>query len=119
MTRAGGDSGGDTTGGFGGSLPVLELVEAGTADGKSGNASLAAGANATANTGSGGGGGGYYTDGGANTSGTGGNGGSGFVVIKFPDTYTVTIGAGLTRAIRFWWIQNCSIYRWYRYNNFS
>jgi hypothetical protein len=29
----------------------------------------------------------------------GGNGGSGIVIIKFPDTYTITIGSGLTRAI--------------------
>jgi hypothetical protein len=29
-------------------------------------------------------------------TGTGGNGGSGIVFIKYPDTVTITIGAGLT-----------------------
>ena len=33
------------------------------------------------------------------TTASGGNGGSGIVIIKFPDTYTITIGSGLTRAI--------------------
>lgn len=47
---------------------------------------------ATANTGSGGGGG----IGG--TSGTVGNGGSGIVKLRYPDTYTITVGAGLTSS---------------------
>jgi hypothetical protein len=42
---------------------------------------------ATGNTGSGGGGG---------VNQTGGAGGSGLVVLKYPDTRTITIGAGLT-----------------------
>ena len=42
---------------------------------------------AQANTGSGGGG---------ERSGTGGSGGSGIVILKYPDTKTLTIGAGLT-----------------------
>ena len=47
----------------------------------------------------GGGGGAYYQDsGGVNKSGTGGNGGSGFVVIKYPNTLTITVGAGLTSS---------------------
>ena len=41
---------------------------------------------------------------------TGGNGGSGFVVIKFPDSRTITIGGGLTRAIiNLWWLYYSSI----------
>jgi hypothetical protein len=44
----------------------------------------------TANTGGGGGGGG------AGGSSIGGNAGSGIVIIKYPDTRTITIGAGLT-----------------------
>ena len=43
----------------------------------------------TANTGSGGGGG-------SQTSNDGGNGGSGVVILRYPNTYTVTIGSGLT-----------------------
>ena len=39
----------------------------------------------------GGGGGGGGGDGGA-----GGNGGSGVVILRYPDTNTITIGAGLT-----------------------
>jgi hypothetical protein len=41
----------------------------------------------TANTGGGGGG---------TSDGAGGAGGSGIVVLKYPDTKTITIGAGLT-----------------------
>jgi hypothetical protein len=40
------------------------------------------------NTGGGGGGGGS----------NGGNGGSGIVILKYPDTITLTIGAGLTSS---------------------
>jgi hypothetical protein len=43
--------------------------------------------NGTVNTGSGGGGGRF---------GTGGLGASGVVILKYPDTTTITIGAGLT-----------------------
>ena len=46
------------------------------------------------------GGGAPYTPGTVNTGGGGGgggaNGGSGFVVLKFPDSYSITIGGGLT-----------------------
>jgi hypothetical protein len=47
------------------------------------------GGNGTVNTGSGGGGmaGGGYSS---------GQGGSGVVILKYPDAYTITIGAGLT-----------------------
>jgi len=47
----------------------------------------------TINTGGGGGGGGGQ-DGVGGTSGAAG--GSGIVIIKYPDGYTITIGAGLT-----------------------
>ena len=72
VTRGGG--GGGAFGGVGGS--------GGGGDNPSGDG--------TVNTGGGGGGGG-----GIGTQ-NGGNGGSGFVVIKFPDTYSITIGGGLT-----------------------
>ena len=45
----------------------------------------------TSNTGGGGGGGGSVGSG-----GNGANGGSGVVILKYPDTLTITIGAGLT-----------------------
>lgn len=43
----------------------------------------------TANTGGGGGGG-------SNTSAAGGSGGSGLVILRYPNTYSITVGAGLT-----------------------
>jgi hypothetical protein len=46
--------------------------------------------NGTVNTGGGGGG--------THATGNGGNGGSGIVIIKYPDAYTLTIGAGLTSS---------------------
>ena len=49
-----------------------------------------AGSNGTNNTGGGGGGGGYVSD------LAGGAGGSGVVILRYPDAYTVTVGAGLT-----------------------
>ncbi len=49
--------------------------------------------NGSANTG--GGGGGY---GGLASGYKGGNGGSGVVIIKYPDTRTITVGAGLTSS---------------------
>ena len=48
--------------------------------------------NGTAGTANRGGGGG----GGANSGSVGGAGGSGVVILRYPDTYTITIGAGLT-----------------------
>ena len=54
------------------------------------NANATAG---TANTG-GGGGGGYSQSGVADYNG--GNGGAGVVILRYPDAYTITIGAGLT-----------------------
>jgi hypothetical protein len=43
----------------------------------------------------GGGGGGASVNPGAGLR-NGGNGGSGVVILKYPDTFTITIGAGLT-----------------------
>lgn len=52
-----------------------------------------AGSSGTNNTGGGGGGGSsYLTTGGF----SGGNGGSGVVILRYPNTHTITIGAGLT-----------------------
>ena len=52
-------------------------------------ATNASGVNATFNTGSGGGGGG-------NGGPSGGAGGSGIVILRYPNTKTITVGAGLT-----------------------
>jgi hypothetical protein len=82
VTRAGGGGGGcndtDTvgTGGSGG--------------GGNGGNNAASATSGTANTGGGGGGGGY----GSYTSP--GNGGSGVLILRYPNTYTITLGAGLT-----------------------
>ena len=59
-----------------------------------GTAANSAGDNGTANTGGGGGGGTQRVS--PPTGANGGNGGSGFVVIKFPGTHSITIGGGLT-----------------------
>lgn len=73
-------SGADVNGGAGG-----------TGGGGAGG-TRAAGTAGTANTGGGGGGGGFLVP----TYYTGGQGGSGIVILKYPDTKTITIGAGLT-----------------------
>lgn len=73
VTRGGGGGGGPNgTGGAGGG-----------GDGRN---------NGTVNTGGGGGGGGGVIQ----SPQEGGNGGSGLVVLKFPDSYSITIGGGLT-----------------------
>jgi hypothetical protein len=84
-TRAGGGGGGrrNTTGRSAGG-------SGGGGDG--GGATTYNGGNASVNTGSGGGAGG-------DISGTGGNGGSGIVIIKYPDTFTISNpGGGLTSS---------------------
>jgi len=78
VTRAGGGGAGSYTGGSAGS-------GGGGAGGSSGN-----GSPGTQNTGGGGGGGG------GNNNYTGGQGGSGVVILRYADTFTITIGAGLT-----------------------
>ena len=50
------------------------------------------GVNATSGTANTGGGGGGEAAGNA----SGGSGGSGVVILRYPDSYTITIGAGLT-----------------------
>ena len=62
----------------------------------SGSTGGAAGGNAdagTVNTGAAGGGGGAGT-----TAGTAGAGGSGVVILRYPNTYTITVGSGLTSS---------------------
>jgi hypothetical protein len=78
VTRAGGGGGGSVT-----------LGSGGTGGGGNGGSSSVAATAATVNTGGGGGGGGTGTL-------TGANGGSGIVILKYPDSLTITIGAGLT-----------------------
>jgi hypothetical protein len=85
VTRAGGGGGGSmsSTAGTGGS-----------GGGGNGSNSTATAASGSVNTGGGGGGGGGTS--GTCTNGAGGAGGSGVVILKYPDFYTITIGAGLT-----------------------
>ena len=74
-------------GGGGGGIGSNSTGSAGTGGSSiGGNGGGVAG---TTNTGSGGGGG-------SQTSNDGGNGGSGVVILRYPNIYTVTIGAGLT-----------------------
>lgn len=83
VTRAGGGGGGGgTTGGTGGS----------GGGGNGGAGQNASGTSGTVNTGGGGGGSGW------DTGGTPGSGGSGIVILKYPDTYTISVGAGLTSS---------------------
>ncbi len=77
---AGGGAGNSGTGGLGGG-------------GNGGAYQNGAGTNATANTGAGGGGGA-----GGSTGGASGNGGSGVVILRYPNTNTITVGAGLTSS---------------------
>ncbi len=86
VTYSGGGGGGGNTGG---SPPYNEGV-GGTGGGAN------SGANAgTVNTG-GGGGGGTWTNNASTTTQRGGAGGSGIVILRYPNTFTVTIGSGLT-----------------------
>ena len=78
-------------GGGGGSSEGAGYGNGGAGGGSNGTSTLdASTSNATANTGGGSGGKG----GGA--AGSTGSGGSGIVVLRYPNTFTVTIGAGLT-----------------------
>ena len=86
VVRAGGGGGGAYQGYTAGS---------GTDGGGNGGTSTGSGTAGTANTGSGGGGGGAPQSG---TSGNGGAGGSGVVILKFLDTFTLTVGSGLTSS---------------------
>ena len=90
VTRAGGGGGGrhssntsgNSVGGSGGG---------GASTGASSGQSSNDGSAGTVNTGSGGGGAGENA-----SARTGGNGGSGIVIIKYPDTFTLSGGSGLT-----------------------
>lgn len=85
VTRGGGGGGGKRNTGSAGSGGI----------GGGGNGGLtAAGSNGIVNTGGGGGGAGGLDP----TVRIGGNGGSGIVIIKYPDTLTLTIGGGLTSS---------------------
>jgi hypothetical protein len=93
ITRAGGGGGGGHTG-----TPTAGAGGLGGGGiGGTGNSTLSAasGGNGIVNTGSGGGGAARPNSTG-NTQG--GNGGSGVVIIKFPDTYSLTVGPGLTSS---------------------
>jgi len=80
VTRAGGGGGaGTSSAGAGGS-------GGGGAGSRGGTPS-----SGTANTGGGGGGA-------SNTAAAGASGGSGLVILRYPDTYTITVGAGLTSS---------------------
>jgi hypothetical protein len=85
-------------GGGGGALGSAYITTA--AAGGSGGGGIGAtkesinGGNGTSNTGSGGGGSSYTGQQG--TLGTPGNGGSGVVILRYPNTATITIGSGLT-----------------------
>jgi hypothetical protein len=83
VTRAGGGGGGSTASG-------ASRGVGGTGGGGDGGTSGNAGANGTVNTGGGAGGG--------SDARNGGNGGSGIVVLKYPDSITLTIGDGLTSS---------------------
>ena len=89
VTRAGGGGGGGRDSGSGGA-GGSGGGGAGGAGGHSGSAT-----SGTTNTGSGGGGGGGTC---CQFNGSGGAGGSGIVIIKYPDTNTLTIGAGLVHS---------------------
>jgi hypothetical protein len=81
-------------GGGGGSYGSVTVGAGGLGGGADGE-NTGVGFNATGNTGGGGGGGG-----GSNGDSTrvGGNGGSGVVILRYSDTYTITVGSGITEA---------------------
>ena len=58
--------------------------------GSAGQQGTTSGVNAAANTGSGGGG--------SSSNGSSGNGGSGIVILRYSNTYTITVGSGLTHG---------------------
>lgn len=92
-----GTSSSSTTGGAGGSGQANSLSGSSVtyaAGGIGGNhlTNPSSPADGSANTGNGGGGCG------GNSGNRGGNGGSGILILKFPDSFTITIGAGLTSS---------------------
>ena len=101
-----GDNSGSSAGGNGGagvtnSFSGTAITYAGGGGGSSYNASSGSGGNGGGGNGSAGNGSSGTTNrggggGGAGSYNTGGSGGSGIIYIKYPDTKTITIGAGLT-----------------------
>lgn len=82
-------------GGGGSSYYASNITPAGGAGGGGAGAKQIGainGVSGTANTGGGGGGGGQDAV-------TGGNGGSGIVILRYPNTRTITVGAGLTAGV--------------------
>lgn len=102
-----GSTGGYGGGGAGGSGKVSSITGSTYAGGGGGGIDNGIGSYGSAGSGGGGAGGGPGGSGTANTGGgggggsnpsgaAGGTGGSGIVVLKYPDTRTITIGSGLT-----------------------
>jgi hypothetical protein len=88
VTYAGGGGGGKSTSGTAGS--------GGSGGGGAGAISTSNATNGTVNTGGGGGGGG--NTGSSGCGGNGGSGGSGIVIVKYPSSLTISVGAGLTSS---------------------
>ena len=86
VTRAGGGGGGVGYEGTG------SVGSGGSGGGGVGAKNQANPGDGTANTGSGGGGGGGVQSSGSQSS----NGGSGIVILRYPNTFSITVGAGLT-----------------------
>jgi len=88
-------------GGGGGSYPSATLSNGGNGGGGRGgggdgsNPPVTVAASALSNTGGGGGGG--RGDAGSGST-NGGSGGSGVVILRYPSSYTITVGAGLTAS---------------------
>ena len=99
-SNAGGGGGGAgsagtlATGGSGLSSLISGSALTKSVGGNDGPNSTNSGTNAPANTGNGGQGASYFSSG--YGSRQGGNGGSGIVYIRYPNTFTITVGAGLT-----------------------
>jgi hypothetical protein len=91
ITRAGGGAGGSYI--FNGTGTTGTGGSGGGGNGGRNGLSATPG---TQNTGSGGGGTGFDSTGNLVNSGNGGAGGSGIVILKFPDRFSVNVGAGLT-----------------------
>ena len=100
-SSGGGGGGAGGVGGFGAAGAGLSSSISGSAltkalGGDDGPGGTNSGSSAAANTGSGGQGASYFSAG--YGSRQGGNGGSGIVYIRYPNTFTITVGAGLTSS---------------------
>jgi hypothetical protein len=100
-----GANGSDRNGGAGRTATIIDSTQRG---GGGGGGGFNSGGNNPGSGGAGGGGNGGETSAGSGTTNTGsgggasdgggGNGGSGLVILKFPDTKTITVGVGLTSS---------------------